>query len=139
LAAALGLTACAEKFEHDSAAAARNAETFVEVAFARNDGERGYALLAPATRRYVSLEQFKRTLSRLHPQALPKPLRASEYELMKGEKAIYIYLSGENSGEQFNYRITMVGTADSGYQVLKFERSNEPYGPSPGKHKLPAR
>jgi len=139
LAAALALTACAEKIEHDAVAAARQAEAFAEIAFVRNDGERGYGLLAPATRRYVSLEQFKRTLSRLHPRALPKNLRALEYELMKGEKALYIYLAGEHSGEHFYYRITLAGTAATEYRVLTFERANDPYPPSPGKQKLPSR
>ena len=55
---------------------------------------------------------------------------------MKGEKAIYVYLSGENSGEWFHYRITLEGTAKTDYGVLKFERSNEPYAGSADRKKL---
>ena len=136
LLAFLGATGCVEPIEHNEIQAAKKAEEFAEVAFAKGDVERGYGLLAPATKHYVSLEQFKRVLSRLHPQASPKNLRASEYEPMKGEKAIYIYLSGEHSGEQFYYRITMEGTAAGEYRVLKFERSNEPYSGSSDRKRV---
>ena len=133
LSLATALTACADSIEHNEVQAAKKAEEFAEAAFVRSDGERGYALLAPATKRYVSLEQFKHVLSRLHPQGPPKNARAIEYEPMQGEKAIYIYLSGEHSGERFHYRITMEGTAATDYRVLKFERANEPFPPSPNK------
>jgi len=133
---AVALLGCVESIEHDQARAAKKAEEFVQVAFVKSDGDRGYALLAPATKRYVSLEQFKRVVARMHPQAAPKNVRVSEFEPMKGEKAIYVYLSGENSGEGFHYRITLQGTAKTEYDVLKFERSNEPYAGSPGRKKL---
>src|SRR4249920_2621796 len=79
---AAGLAACVDSIEHNAAQAAKKAEEFVEVAFVRNDGERGYALLAPAIKGYVSQEQFKNVLARLHPQGSPKNVRASEYEPM---------------------------------------------------------
>jgi len=130
---AAALAACVDSIEHNAAQAARKAEEFVDVAFVRNDGERGYALLAPAIRGYVSQEQFKHVLARLHPQGSPKNVRAIEYEPMKGEKAIYIFLAGEHSGEHFYYRITMEGSAATGYRVLKFERAKDPYPPSNDK------
>lgn len=131
LATAAALGGCAGPIEHNEAEAAKKAEEFAEIAFARSDAERSYALLAPATKRYVSLEQFKHVLSRLHPQQAPKNVTAIEYEPMHGEKAIYIYLSGELPGERFYYRVTMEGSADTGYRVLKFERAHEPYAASP--------
>ena len=130
---AVALAGCAEPIEHNAVQAAHKAEEFAELAFVRSDGERGYAMLAPATKRYVSLEQFKHVLSRLHPQGLPRNVRAIEYEPMKGEKAVYLYLTGEHSSEHFYYRITLEGTAATGYRVLKFERANEPYPPSPDR------
>ena len=133
LSMATALAACVESIEHNEGQAARKAEEFVDVAFVRNDSERGYTLLAPATKRYVSLEQFKHVLSRLHPQGPPRNARAIEYEPMQGEKAVYIYLTGEHSGAHFYYRITMEGTAATDYRVLKFEGANEPFPPSPNK------
>lgn len=133
LSMAAALTACVDSIEHNVGQAAKKAEEFVDVAFGRNDGERGYALLAPAIKGYVSQEQFKHVLARLHPQGLPKNVRAIEYEPMQGEKAIYIFLAGEHSGEHFYYRITMKGSAATDYRVLKFERANEPYPPSNDK------
>jgi hypothetical protein len=133
---AAALLGCVESIEHDPARAAKKAEEFVQVAFAKSDGVRGYGMLAPATKRYVSLEQFKRVVARMHPQAAPKSVRVLELEPMKGEKAIYVYLSGENSGEWFHYRITLEGTAKTDYGVLKFERSNEPYTGSTDRKKL---
>ena len=133
---AVALLGCIESIEHDPARAAKKAEEFVQVAFVRSDAERGYALLAPATKRYVSLEQFKLVVARMHPQAAPKSLRVLEFEPMKGEKAIYVYLSGENSGEWFHYRITLAGTAKTDYGVLKFERSNEPYSGSSDRKRV---
>ena len=133
---AVALLGCVESIEHDQARAAKKAEEFVQVAFVKSDGDRGYGLLASATKRYVSLEQFKQVVARLHPQAAPKSVRVLELEPMKGEKAIYVYLSGENSGEWFHYRITLEGTAKTDYGVLKFERSNEPYTGSTDRKKL---
>ena len=136
LSMALAMTGCVESIDHDNLRAAKKAEEFVAAAFVTGDGERGYELLAPATKRYVSLEQFKLVLTRLHPRSSPKNVRAFEYEPMTGEKAIYIFLAGEHSGEQFYYRITMVGTKATEYQVLKFDRSLEPYPPSPNRKPL---
>jgi len=133
---AVALLGCVESIEHDQARAVKKAEEFVQVAFVKSDADRGYGLLAPATRRYVSLEQFKRVVARMHPQAAPKSVRVLEFEPMKGEKAIYVYLSGENSGEWFHYRITLEGTAKTDYGVLKFERSNEPYAGSSDRKKF---
>ena len=136
LSVAIAPLGCIESIEHDPARAAKKAAEFVQVAFVKSDADRGYALLAPATKRYVSLEQFKQVIARMHPQAAPKSVRVLDSEPMKGEKAIYVYLLGENSGERFHYRITLAGTAKTDYGVLKFERSNEPHAGSSDRKKL---
>jgi hypothetical protein len=130
---AIGLFGCAESIKHDEVAAGKKAEEFAKVAFVRQDIENGYAFLADATKRYVSLEQFKTVVSKLHPKAFPKTVTASEYQPMHGEKAIYIFLIGDNSGEHFYYRLTMEGTATTGYRVLRLDRSIAPYPPSNDK------
>ena len=136
LAFVLGLMGCAESVDHDEILAGSRAVEFAQVAFVKHDIEKGYALLSDSTKRYVSLEQFKEVLSRLHPRAFPASVTASEYEPMKGEKAIYIFLIGENSGEHFYYRLTMEGTATTGYRVLRLDRGSGPYPQSNPKQKL---
>ena len=130
LAFAVGLMGCAESINHDEVLAGRRAVEFAQVAFVKHDIENGYALLSDSTKRRVSLEKFKEVLSRLHPKAFPTSVTASEYEPMLGEKAIYIYLAGENSGEHFSYRLTMEGTATTGYRVLSLDRGSGLYRPS---------
>jgi hypothetical protein len=132
----MGLLGCIESIEHDPAGAGKKAEEFAEIAFVKQDSENGYALLADGTRRYVSREQFKQVVAKLHPRAYPKNVKASEYEPMAGEKAIYIFLMGENSGERFYYRLTLEGSATTPYRVLRLDRSGEPYPASSDKKRL---
>ena len=133
---ALSLLSCVESVTHDEVSAARKAEEFAQIAFVKQDIESGYALVADGTKRYVSVQQFKEVTSKLHPKGLPKTVTASEYEPMAGEKAIYIFLTGENSGEHFYYRLTMAGTAATGYKVLRFDRGAAPYPPSKDKRNI---
>jgi hypothetical protein len=130
------LSGCVESVTHDAVVAARKAEEFAQIAFVKQNIENGYALLADGTKRYVSLAQFKEVLSKLHPRGLPKTVVASEYEPMAGEKAIYIFLTGENSGEHFYYRLTMAGSAATDYKVLRFDRGAAPYPPSKDKRSI---
>jgi hypothetical protein len=134
---ALVLLGCIESIDHDAAVAGKKAEEFAQLVFVKQDIENGYALLADGAKRYVSLDQFKKVLAKLHPRAYPKNVRATEYEPMAGEKAIYIFLIGDNSGERFYYRLTLEGTATTPYRVLRLDRSGEPYPASSDKKKLP--
>jgi hypothetical protein len=127
---AVGLLGCAGSIDHDEVSAGKKAEEFARITFVRQDTEDGYALLADGTKRYVSQDQFKTVVSKLHPRAFPRTVTLSAYEPMPGEKAIYIFLVGENSGEHFYYRLTMQGTRTTGYRVLRFDRSTGPYPPS---------
>lgn len=136
LALFVGLMGCAESVNHDEISAGRRAAEFAQVAFVKHDIENGYAMLSESTRRYVSLEQFKEVLSKLHPRAFPTRVRATEYEPMAGEKIMHVYLIGENSGEHFYYSLTMEGTATTGYRVLRLYRGSEPYPSSGDKHKF---
>jgi hypothetical protein len=136
---AVGLIGCMETIHHDEASAGKKAEEFAQVVFVKQHFDTGYGLLAEGTKRYVSLEQFKAVLSKLHPKAFPKTVAAREYEPMPGEKAIYIFLTGENSGEHFYYRLTMEGTATTGYKVLRFDRASQPYPASNQKKDLVAK
>lgn len=124
---AMALMGCEESIKHDELSAGKKAEEFARMAFVKQDIDSGYALLADATKRHVSRDQFKVVVSKLHPNAFPKTVAAVEYRPMPlGEKAIYVFLIGENSGEHFYYQLTMEGTATTGYRVLKFSRSSNP-------------
>lgn len=136
LAFVMGLMGCAESINHDEVLAGRRAVEFAQAAFVKHDIKNGYALLSDSAKRYVSFEQFKEVLSRLHPKAFPTSVTASEYEPMPGEKAIHIFLIGENSGEHFYYRLTMEGTATTGYRVLRLYRGSDPYPSSSHKQKF---
>lgn len=127
---AVSLAGCIESVDHDPASARKKAEEFAQVVFVKQDIENGYALLAEGTRRYVSPDQFKAVVSKMHPRGFPKTVTALEYEPMPGEKAIYVFLTGDQSGEHFYYRLTMEGTASTGYRVLRLDRASQPYSSS---------
>jgi hypothetical protein len=132
------LIACGDAIKHDPVLAGRRAEEFARVTFVRRDFERGYDLLSDSGRRYVSLDKFKETVSRLHPKAYPLSVKALEYEPMAGEKAAYIFVTGQDSGEHFYYRLTLEGDANTDYRVVRFTRSHEPYPPSNQKQEIKA-
>ena len=121
-ASALLVFACAKSFEHDHNMAAKRAEEFAQVVFVRKDFENGYAMLSDSGKRYVPPEKFKETVVKSHPRNYPSKVAATDYEPMAGEKAIYIYISGENAGEQFNYTLILDGTAATDYKVTRFSR-----------------
>lgn len=125
--------ACSESFEHDHKLAAKRAEEFARVAFVRQDFEKAYAMLSDSGKRYVPLEKFKEAVVKSHPRSYPTKIAATDYEPMSGEKAIYIYLTGDNAGEQFFYTLTLDGTATTDYKVTRFSRGSVPFGSSSTK------
>lgn len=115
------VTGCAETTEHDEQLAARRAIEFAQVALVNGDLDSGYDLLAPGGKRYISREKFIETVTRLHPRGRPTKVTAKEYQPMPGEKAIWIYLVGQNSADQFQYRFTMEATGTGDYQLLTLD------------------
>src|SRR5439155_13511596 len=112
---------------HDEELAASKAVEFAETTFIKKDFEKGYILLADSAKQAINFEQFQQTCQHMHPQSFPTTLRATEFEPLPGQKAMNIFLTGENGGEKFYYRIAMEGTAPTGYQVLGLYRGNGPY------------
>jgi len=118
----LGLLGCAGKAAHDEALAAKRAVEFAEAVFVQNDIEKGYRLLSDGTRRHVPIEKFKETVRRMHPKGYPTSVTAREFEPMPGgEKAIYIFLTGDSSGDRFDYKLTLEGSAATDYRVTNLE------------------
>ncbi len=113
--------------QHDENLAAKRAVEFARIAFIQHDLEKAYGLLSDNSKRHVPFEKFKELVAKLHPKGFPTKVTATEYEPMRGENAIYIYLTGENAREQFDYVLTMEGTASSDYRVLKLDRGSAVY------------
>jgi hypothetical protein len=128
--------ACAHSFEHDHKLAAKRAEEFVQVVFVRQDFEKGYDLLSDSGKRYVPLDKFKETIVKSHPRSYPIKITATDYEPMSGEKAIYIYLTGDNGGEHFYYTLILDGTAATDYKVTRFSRGGGSFSSGSGKQPL---
>jgi hypothetical protein len=122
LALAMIIAGCAESVKHDETLAAKRALEFVRVAFVERNFDKSYDLLADGGRRHVPRDKFKQSLAAMHTRDYPTKLAAMEYEPMADEKAIYIFVKGQNGEEQFNYRLTMEGTAAAGYKVLRIDQ-----------------
>jgi len=120
---AIGLTGCSEPIRHDDELARKRAIEFAEVALVRHDFDGGYALLSSGAKSHVTVEKFRETLSRLHPDGYPTRITSTGFKPMFNEKAIYVYLSGEASGRQFKYTIALEGTAASDYRVSIINRT----------------
>jgi hypothetical protein len=116
------LASCAESVKHDEVRAAKQALEFARILFFEKDLDKAYDLLADSGKRHVPRENFKQSIAAMQPRNYPTKVTAIEYEPMADEKAIYIFLTGQNNEEQFSYRFTMEGTAASGYKVLKIDR-----------------
>jgi hypothetical protein len=122
LALAVMLSSCAESVKHDEVRAAERALEFGRVVLLEKNLDKGYALLADGGRRHVPRDKFKQSIAAMHGRNFPTKLAAIEYAPMADEKAIYIFLTGQNSEEQFSYRLTMEGTAATDYKVLKIDQ-----------------
>src|SRR5262245_35864421 len=112
---------CAESTQHDENLAAKRAIEFAQATLIDKNFDRGYELLAPGGKRHISLDKFKETVTRLHPRGFPSKVTAKEYQPMPGENAVWIYLTGQNSEDQFQYRLTMEATGTGDYKVLTID------------------
>lgn len=128
--------ACAQSYDHDPKLAAARAEDFARTTFVNRDSEKGYEMLSDSGKRYVPLEVFKDTVVKSHPRSYPTRITATGYEGMSGEKAIYIYLNGDNDNENFHYTVTLHGTAATDYRVTRFTRGSNPLSSGSSHHPL---
>jgi len=74
----IAVASCQKPVDHNPVLAAQKAVEFARVAFVRRDDAAAYELLSNATRRYVPLDKFKETLSRLRPSSRPSKITATE-------------------------------------------------------------
>jgi hypothetical protein len=116
------LASCAGAVKHDEVRAAKRALEFGRLVLFEKNFDKGYELLADGGKRHVPRDKFKQSIAAMHARSYPTKLTAIEYEPMADEKAIYIYVTGQNSEEQFSYRLTMEGSAATDYRVLKIDQ-----------------
>jgi hypothetical protein len=121
LLAVVAIGSCAETVKHDETLAARRAIEFAQAAFVNQNLEKAYELLSDGGKRHLSLDKFKETVTRMHPRGFPTKVTAKEFQPMPGENAIWIYLSGQNSEDQFGYRLTLERDGKGDYRVLTFD------------------
>ena len=122
LALAMVVAGCTESVKHDEVLAAKRALEFGRVAFIEKNFDKGYDLLADGGRRHVPRDKFKQSIAAMHARDFPTNLTANEFEPMADEKAIYIFVRGRNSENEFSYRLTLEGTAVTDYKVLKIDQ-----------------
>jgi hypothetical protein len=117
----LSVAGCSENYTHDEKLAAEQAVEFAKVAFIQHDFDRSYLLLADKARAYVPLEKFKEKVTYMHPNGYPLKVAVVAAAPIKGEKIVHVALHGDGSGgKQFDYTLTLVGTAQAGYRVTTF-------------------
>ena len=131
------MASCAESTRHDENLAAKRAVEFAQVTLVNQNLDKGYELLAAGGKRHISLDKFKETMTRLHPRGFPTRVTAKEYQPMPGEKAMWIYLTGQNGQDQFQYRLTMEATDNGDYKVLTLDNGMVGRFFSPSSEKKP--
>ena len=126
---------CAETIKHDEKLVGRRAIEFAQAVLVNKNFTKGYELLADGGKRHIPMEKFIESMTRLHPRGFPSRVTAKEYQPMPGENAIWIYLVGQNSEDQFQYRVTMEATGNGDYKVLNIDNGNVGKFFSPGGDK----
>jgi hypothetical protein len=121
LAMTVVLMSCGDSMKHDEGLAGTRAIEFAQAVFVDRNFEKGYDLLSDGGKRHLSREKLKETVTRTHPRGFPVKVTAKEFQPMPGEKAIWIYLAGQNSEDQFGYRLTMEANGKGDYKVLTFD------------------
>lgn len=119
----LGFMGCSP-IRHDEELAKKRALEFAEIVLVKHNIEQGYAQLSDSAKHYVSVEKFRETIARLHPDGYPTRVTVTGYKPIFNEKVIYIFLSGTNSDKQFQYMLTLEGTAASDYKVSVIIRTS---------------
>ena len=121
VALALITQGCADVVKHDEKLAGRRAIEFAQAVLVNKNFAKGYELLADGGKRHIPMEKFVESMKRLHPRGFPTRVTAKEFQPMPGENAMWIYLVGQSSEDQFQYRLTMEATGNGDYKVLNID------------------
>jgi hypothetical protein len=135
---ALGaLPACRVRvLDHDQRVAAGVAEEFLRHAAVDRDVDAAYRMLSEDGRRRIGERELSEVLEKMHVDAHPDRVQATEYEIVPGEAAIRIFLQGENGSKALYYLVPMVGTVKDGYYPDGIFRNPGPYPKSALRQRL---
>src|SRR4051812_2853496 len=110
------LNSCVSVIKHDQEVAAEKAIEFARVAIIDRDFVKASKLLPVERQGPASAKQLEDLITKIHPTSYPTKVTAVEYEPMPGQKAIKLFLVGENNqNETFYYTFVLTGTVDEGY------------------------
>ena len=118
---------------HDEQAAANSAAKFADLAFIRSDYSGARALLAPQLEQATAGDKLAAEVGKMHGGGRPSEVKAIEFEPLRGQRAMNIYLKGKRGDEEFFYRLLMLGDRGAGYKVGGLWRGSGPYPPSARK------
>ena len=90
--------------------AAARAVEFARAAFVDRDIDKAYGLLDPEFQAYAPKEKFVEVITTMNSPISPTVITATEFEPILGQEGMNIYLTGEDGGEKFYYRIPMKGS-----------------------------
>jgi hypothetical protein len=122
---------CTKVLKHNEQIAASKANEFAKFGLIQRDYEKAAKLLPVERQSPASVKQIEELITKLHPSTYPSKVSATEYEPIFGQKALRIFLVGENNqNEQFYYSFVLIGTVDEGYNVTEVYRFPNGFPPS---------
>lgn len=137
LATALSV-ACVQMISHNQDIAASSAVNFLNLALIDKNFADASKKLAQGSRNALSVKEVEAMATRLHPNDGPTMIKAVEYEPIPSQKAMRIYLVGENNeGTKYFYMVVMQGTVEEGYGPSEIHRNDGPFPPSSIRKPLP--
>src|SRR5687768_12065543 len=99
---------CISVLKHNEKDAAIVAIKFAGAALIERDFEKASKLLPVARQSPASIKQMEDLITKLHPASYPSSISATEDEPIPGQKAIRIFLVGENNqDEKFYYALVL--------------------------------
>jgi hypothetical protein len=120
---AICITGCSAPIEHNKELAVKRAVEFAELVFVKRDFDKGYEQMSGKAKAYIPLDIFKDAMSRLHPDGYPRTVRANGYREEAEQNKVYVVVKGKNGGREFDYLLTLLGTAQTDYKVTIVNRS----------------
>jgi len=128
---------CVKAISHNQDKAAIEAVEFAKAGIIDRDYEFASKLLALDTQKGTSASKLENVIGKMHTVGWPNSIEAVSYEPIPGQRAMRIYLEGENATENFHYLFVMQGDSDAGYRVFDIFRLLEPIPASASIRPLP--
>lgn len=130
---------CLSVIKHNEDMAAAKAIEFAQAAIIEKNYEKSLLSVLPERRQRSSAELIRNLITQLHPSSYPSKIVATDYESIPRQRAMKIYLVGENGAEKFYYVFLMEGTEDTGYGLVEAYRNLNPFPPTQLKKLLPVK